>query len=283
MSSPLGLIEASLRWNTGLLNASAINSLRFSAPYAVSKYGLTSLYNFSNCLVAGWDLFFNWLIVAACVVSCSKACMVRGMLELSITVLILGSNKPATSPLSPISYPLSFRLASLANFILVVPVFSDNALAICLTRLLLVLFARDCNAPFKSPFFSSALTSLGRASLSSSATLGSSSKLSTSILPPPATNLAVSTAIFARNWSGDISSVRGSFVLALPCTFSTASLTISSFLAALSARAVGLGSVFGVALDGVDVPTTLALPAVALSTSCAILVSRCFTLVSSRS
>ena len=94
------------------------------------------------------------------------------------------------------------------------------------------------------------------------------------MMPPSATNEAVSLAIFSRSCAGDISSVRGSFVLALPCTFSTASLTISSFLAALSARAVGLGSAFGVALDGVDLPTTLALPPVAVSTSIAALVSR---------
>ena len=110
------------------------------------------------------------------------------------------------------------------------PVFSANALAICFTRLLLALLARDCNAPFKSPFFNNALTSLGKRSIASTVTLGSSSKLSMSILPPPARKFTVSVAILADTCAGDISSVRGGLVavLALPCTFSTASAMVAS-------------------------------------------------------
>ena len=65
MSSPLILIAANLRWNAGLLNVSATNSARLSAPYAVSSEPLVSSYSLVSCLVRGCDLLLRVLITAA--------------------------------------------------------------------------------------------------------------------------------------------------------------------------------------------------------------------------
>ena len=97
----------------------------------------------------------------------------RGRLELRIIVLMLESNSPGTA--SPrVSYPRLSIEAVLAISNLVVPVFSDNALAICLTRLSVDVLANSCSAPRKSPFLSSSFTGLDRSAFRALATLESS-------------------------------------------------------------------------------------------------------------
>ena len=112
--SPLAVILPSLAWNSGLLNASATNSSRLVAPYAVSNWSLIDSNRARICLAVGVFFAISWE-VTACIASWSRTWFLRSASWFRVIVSVLGSYKPATVLPSAFTKPLTITTLVLSK------------------------------------------------------------------------------------------------------------------------------------------------------------------------